>query len=199
MDADAATEGVDHYNVFVRLNGMPGTDTLVDKYQTVSTAGTHDIDLSTLTNGGLVPADGDSVILTVVAVDAANNASTPSVNDTTMITWDKVAPSIPTGLNLEDVPGYTDMHVWWDSGASDPDLLRYDYYVNFNAPATPTQFDYYQSIPKTFYDGYLNIGAGNDLEHVQEGDEVYVSLYAVDKFGNKSLAAEAHATYSTAN
>lgn len=178
---------------------MPGTNPAVDKYQTVSSVGTQDIDLSTLTNGVLVPADQDSVFFTVVAIDAANNPSVPTGNDTTMVTWDKSAPGTPTGLQLTDVTGSTDMHVLWDDQSGDADLESFDYYVNFNAAATPTQHTYYQLIPSTFFDGYLHIGAGNDLEGVQDGDEVYVSLYAVDKYGNKSLAAEVHATYSSSN
>ncbi|RNB92674.1 hypothetical protein EDM56_00575 [Brevibacillus fluminis] len=178
---------------------MPGTNPAVDHYQTITGTGAKDIDLTALTNGAIVPANGDSLFFTVVAVDAANNASTPALNDETSIVWDKAAPATPTGILLTDNLGAPTMHILWDNQSSDPDLKRFDFYVNFNAPATPTQHTYYQEVSKTFYNGTMFIGVGNDLEGVQNGNEVYVSVYAVDKYGNTSPAAEAHATYSLSN
>ncbi|MFJ9501193.1 hypothetical protein [Brevibacillus centrosporus] len=178
---------------------MPGTNPAVDKYQTVSSVGTQDIDLSTLANGVLVPADQDSVFFTVVAIDTANNPSVPTGNDTTMVTWDKSAPGTPTGLVLTDDTGSDEMHVVWDDQTGDLDLKSFDFYVNFNAPATPDDNTYYQQLSKSFTGGTMSTGTGSDLEGVQDGYEVYVSIYAVDKYGNKSLATETHTTYSSSN
>ncbi|GMK40607.1 hypothetical protein PCCS19_36630 [Paenibacillus sp. CCS19] len=90
IDEDAAAEGVDHYRVFVSLTGDAASS---DSYQQISGTGAKDIDLTTLAGGGLTPVDGQTIHLTVIAYDAAGNASIPTASDKTTVIWDKSGPS----------------------------------------------------------------------------------------------------------
>lgn len=199
-DADALQEGVDHYNVFVKVGSAPGINSEVDKYQTVTSTGSKDIDLSSLTNGQIVPLDSEVVYFTVVAIDTAGNTSIPSVNDSTTVTWDNAGPGTPSGLTLSDDAGEDTMTVSWQDQTADIDLDHFEFYANIDAVATPSQYTYFQVInSKSFTGGEMATGDGNDLEGAQNGNDIHVSVYAVDKYGNKSVAAQANAIYNTSN
>ncbi|GAA4718489.1 hypothetical protein [Brevibacillus fulvus] len=200
-DDDAGSEGVDHYKVFVSVNTMPGTDPAADSYQTVSSAGTQDIDLASLVNGPVVPSDGDSVIFTVVAFDAAHNASSPSGNDSTMVTWDQQGPNQPTGLTFVDNPDSNTMSYYWDDQSGDPDLDHFEAYYNKDTEPTTTEYGYHSTYTKTYRGNNLIRGTGKilDVLGVEDGDTVFIKVYAVDKFGNWSEAATVSAVYSLSN
>ncbi|WP_312115430.1 hypothetical protein [Brevibacillus reuszeri] len=201
VDDDAATEGVDHYIVFVGLNVAPGTNQLSDKYQIVASAGKRDIDLSSLINGDLTPDDGDHVYFTVVAVDDADHVSNPTGNDSTMIVWDKAGPGKPTGLTFVDNPGMNTMTYSWNDQTSDDDLDHFEVYFNNGSEATPEN----NGVKKTYESNYrgnnLVRGVGKilDLLDVKEGDEIHITVYAVDRFGNRSEPAKISAIYSLVN
>lgn len=201
-DSDAVEEGVNHYKVFVRKGTLPGTNIALDKYQIVTATGVQDIDLENVMNGPIIPADGESVYFTVVAYDAAQNASTPSANDSTMITWDKAAPGQPTGLTLVDNLGDGTMTYSWSDQSTDDDLDHFVVYFNKGAEATPTSYAV-KSGPytKSYTGNNLITGAGKILDRLgaQEGDVIHITVYAVDHFGNESEPAKTSSTYSLSN
>lgn len=201
VDADATTEGVDHYNVFVALNDAPGTDPTVDKYQSVSTAGTTDINLSSLNNGGITPGNGDEITFTVVAVDATNHASIPGQNDSTTVTWDIEGPTQPAGLTLVDNLNSTTMTYSLIDQSADEDLDHFEVYFSKGEEPTLESYGQKRTNSRTFREIDLVRGPDKilDLLGVINGDVVFITVYAVDKFGNRSEPAKVHATYSALN
>lgn len=90
LDDDAAAQGVDHYRVFVSATKDATTS---DSYQQVSETGATDIDLEKLVGEGVKPKDGDTIYFTIIAYDAAGNASVPTANDKATVVWDMSGPS----------------------------------------------------------------------------------------------------------
>ncbi|MFJ8266812.1 hypothetical protein [Peribacillus asahii] len=183
--------------------------TTSDSYQIVTAAGLQQIDLSALTGGAVVPQDGDTVHFTVVAYDAAGNESTPSADSKANVQWDKAAPQNPDDISLIDNNssnsyGTDSMYLLWDSNRNpydNPDFDHYVIYLNVGVSATPSSYKW----SKTWTDSVTETNLRNipgfslNTAEVNEGDEVYVSIYSVDKYGNMSDAVSTNATYTEQN
>ncbi|OIK08813.1 hypothetical protein [Bacillus sp. MUM 13] len=93
------------------------------------------------------------------------------------------------------------MRFSWDDQTSDADLDHFEVYFNKGTEASPTSDSVIKTYPRTYTGNNLIHGEGTVLDSlgVQDGDTVYITVYAVDASGNKSNAAKTHTLYLVNN
>ncbi|MBI5105703.1 MAG: hypothetical protein HZB46_12115 [Solirubrobacterales bacterium] len=120
-------------------------------------------------------ANGTSYSYTVVAVDAAGNASAASA-PISVTPHDTQAPTVPTGLALLKDPVAHSITVTWSPSSDDVGVVRYRVYRNGTLVGQPTAI------------------AFADLD-LANGKTYSYTVAAVDAAGNVSAQAPAISTY----